>query len=159
MNRSDIDYIVDKLNSYKPDNIYDGFNSVREKQDQRVSEVLDSIITEVERDYENGNTPIPEQLTWSGHFDEEMAKKIKKAMRHFILEPAEENQWIKCSDRMPEEDKKVLFVRKTWGKNKEIHIGDFDSKMKWWQAGSGVIKNEYVTHWMLLPEPPEEEEK
>lgn len=30
-------------------------------------------------------------------------------------------------------------------------IGDFDSKMKWWQAGSGVIKNEYVTHWMPLP--------
>lgn len=93
----------------------------------------------------------PEQLTLSGNFDEEMAKKIKKAMRHCILEPVEENKWIKCSDRMPEEDKEVLFVRKTWGKNKEIYIGVFDSKMKWWQAGSGVIKNEYVTHWMPLP--------
>lgn len=101
----------------------------------------------------------PEQLTLSGNFDEEMAKKIKKAMRHCILEPVEENKWIKCSDRMPEEDKEVLFVRKTWGKNKEIYIGVFDSKMKWWQAGSGVIKNEYVTHWMPLPEPPEGKEK
>ena len=47
MNRSDIDYIIEKLDSYKPDNIYNGYNSEREKQDQRVSEVLDSIIAEI----------------------------------------------------------------------------------------------------------------
>lgn len=32
MNKADINYIIEKLDSYKPDNIYDGFNSVREKQ-------------------------------------------------------------------------------------------------------------------------------
>lgn len=58
MNKSDIDYIIEKLESYKPDNIYNGYNSEREKQDQRVSEVLDSIISEIENDYENGDTPI-----------------------------------------------------------------------------------------------------
>ena len=43
MNKADVDYIIEKLDSYKPDNIYDGYNSVREKQDQRVAEVLDSL--------------------------------------------------------------------------------------------------------------------
>lgn len=57
MNRSDIDYIIEKLDSYKPDNIYDGYNSVKEKQDQRVAEVLDSIIEEIKSDYENRQTP------------------------------------------------------------------------------------------------------
>ena len=47
MNKSDIDYIIEKLESYKPDNIYNGYNSEREKRDQRVSEVLDSIIAEI----------------------------------------------------------------------------------------------------------------
>lgn len=27
MNRTDIDYIIEKLKSYKPDNIYDRYNS------------------------------------------------------------------------------------------------------------------------------------
>lgn len=27
MNRTDIDYIIEKLEFYKPDNIYDGYNS------------------------------------------------------------------------------------------------------------------------------------
>ena len=31
MNKTDIDYIIEKLDSYKPDNIYDGYNSEREK--------------------------------------------------------------------------------------------------------------------------------
>ena len=106
--------IIDILESYKPSgNIYNGYNSIEEKIDERICYLIDEIIGRVKQ------------------------------------EP--DNEWIKCSERMPEEDKEVLFVRKTWGKNKEIHIGGFDSKMKWWQAGSGVIKNEYVTHWMPLP--------
>ena len=60
MNRTDIDYIIEKLKSYKPDNIYDGYNSEREKQDQRVSEVLDSIIAEIKSDFITHRMPIPE---------------------------------------------------------------------------------------------------
>lgn len=60
MNRSDIDYIIEKLDSYKPDNIYDGCNSEREKQDQRVTEVLDSIIAEIKSDFITHRMPLPE---------------------------------------------------------------------------------------------------
>lgn len=155
MNRSDIDYIIEKLESYKPDNIYAGYNSEREKRDQRVAEVLDSLKAEFESDYENGHTPMPKEwiVSLSQTQLEDIKRHVEKRVEKFWKDHMAYN-WIKCSDRMPEEDKKVLFVKKTWGKNKEIHIGNFDSKMKWWQAGSGVIKNEYVTHWMPLPEPP-----
>lgn len=152
MNKADINYIIEKLDSYKPDNVYDGYNSEKEKQDQRVSEVLDSIISEIESDYESGNTPMPKEWGLNCKLDKEQMEELKRKICFYTnLEPVEENQWIKCSDRMPEEGKEVLLVMKTWGKNKEMHIGFFDSKMKWWQAGSGVIKNEYVTHWMPLP--------
>lgn len=60
MNKADIDYIIEKLISYKPDNIYDGYNSEREKQDQRVTEVLDSIIAEIKSDFITHRMPLPE---------------------------------------------------------------------------------------------------
>lgn len=60
MNKADINYIIEKLDSYKPDNIYDGFNSVREKQDQRVTEVLDSIIAEIKSDFIMHRMSLPE---------------------------------------------------------------------------------------------------
>lgn len=60
MNKADINYIIEKLDSYKPDNIYDGFNSVREKQDQRVTEVLDSIIAEIKSDFITHRMSLPE---------------------------------------------------------------------------------------------------
>lgn len=106
--------VIDILEAYKPSgNIYNGYNSIEEKIDERICYLIDEIIGSVKQ------------------------------------EP--DNEWIKCIARMPEEYKNVLFVMKTWGKNREFKIGFFDSKMKWWQAGSGVIKNEYVTHWMPLP--------
>ena len=59
MNRIDIDYIIEKLESYKPDNIYDGYNSEKEKQDQRVTEVLDSIIAEIKSDFITHRMSLP----------------------------------------------------------------------------------------------------
>ena len=89
MNKADIDYIIEKLDSYKPDNIYDGCNSVREKQDQRVSEVLDSLKVEFESDYENGHTPMQkeerEQGTWIEH---------KYGFWSFVNGKGERDGWI-----------------------------------------------------------------
>ena len=116
--------VIDILEAYKPSgNIYNGYNSIEEKIDERICYLIDEII-----------------------------KRVKR-------KPDDDSEWIKCSERMPEEYKDVLFIKKTWGNNIEFKIGDFDSKMKWWQSGSGVIKNEYVTHWMPFPEPPKEESR
>lgn len=78
MNKSDIDYIIEKLESYKPDNIYDGYNSIREKQDQRVSEVLDSIIAEIKSDYENNHMPASKELVLTCKLDEEQMQRLKE---------------------------------------------------------------------------------
>lgn len=111
MNRSDIDYIIEKLDSYKPDNIYDGCNSVKEKQDQRVSEVLDSLKIEFESDYENGHTPMPEELVLTCELDEEQMQRLKEQIESakVIIEPVK-SSWIKCSERLPEESDGTVLV-------------------------------------------------
>lgn len=123
MNKSDIDYIIEKLDSYKPDNIYDGCNSEREKRDQRVSEVLDSIIAEIK------------------------------------IEPVEESKWIKCSEKMPENGKNVLVVIKEDGYT-DICVGETNKSGDWMINGEFWYEKSdpAITHWMLLPKPPEVEQ-
>ena len=111
MNKTDIDYIIEKLDSYKPDNIYDGFNSVREKQDQRVSEVLDSLKAEFESDYENGHTPMPKELivSLSRTQLEDIKQHIEENVEKFWKDHMAYN-WIKCSERLPEESDGTVLV-------------------------------------------------
>lgn len=127
MNRTDIDYIIEKLESYKPDNIYDGYNSIREKQDQRVSEVLDSLKAEFESDYENGHIPII-------------------------------YNWIKCSDKLPENGKNVLVVIKEGGYT-DICVGETYGEGDWMISGEFWYEKSdpAITHWMPLPESPKED--
>lgn len=156
MNRSDIDYIVDKLNSYKPDNVYDGYNSEEEKQDQRVSEVLDSLKAEFESDYENGHTPMPKEWVLNCKLDKEQMEELKRKICLYTnLEPVEENQWIKCSVKMPQPMRQVLFYDEYF---KDCVVGYFNKNYNAIQVGCGLlgINGEYerFTHWMSLPEPP-----
>lgn len=153
MNRADIDYIIKKLESYKPDNIYDGYNSEREKRDQRVSEVLDSIIAEIKSDYENMRTPMQKELVFTYKLDEEQMQKIKEQIEFekTSIESVEESKWIKCSDKMPDNTDEVLYC----DDKSEIRYGFYNEKYNWWQSGSGVLKSCYVTHWMPPPELPE----
>lgn len=132
MNKSDIDYIIDKLNSYKPDNIYDGYNSEKEKQDQRVTEVLDNIIVEIKSDYENMRTPTPKELVLTCKLDE----------------------WIKCSKQEPP-DKTVVLIYD----GESIITGYYKKESQIYDLSESEIKDsDLVTHWMPLPEPPEVEQ-
>lgn len=155
MNKSDIDYIIEKLESYKPDNIYNGFNSVREKQDQRVSEVLDSIIEEIKSDYENMRTPMPKELVLTCKLDEEQMQRLKEQIESakMSIEPVEESKWIKCSEKMPENGKNVLVVTENNGYS-WIDIGYIDEAGYWTIDGEIWDKKSdpAITHWMLLPE-------
>lgn len=67
-------------------------------------------------------------------------------------------EWIKCSDRLPEEFTAVLVYFKTGGitvcelREKELHprrwyIVDFDE-------GDLDYRMDDITHWAKLPEPP-----
>lgn len=67
--------------------------------------------------------------------------------------------WIKCSDRLPQEEENVLLI----DFNGDIFAGYFTGKDKWEQPEFQTIPaNEYdevcsATHWMSLPEKPGEE--
>ena len=169
MNKSDIDYIIEKLDSYKPDNIYDGCNSGREKQDQRVCEVLDSLKAEFESYYET----TPEEFVFTCKLNNEEMQELKKQIfskKQFDLEPVK-NSWIKCSERLPEEsDGTVLvcFPDEFPYSNKEpyvnakhnqrVRIASYSQFNNTWYIGdfNAIGKVRPIT-WMPLPEPPEEE--
>lgn len=154
MNRTDIDYIIEKLESYKPDNIYDGYNSEREKQDQRVSEVLDSIIAEIKSDYENNHMPASKELVLTCKLDEEQMQRLKEQIESakMSIEPVEESKWIKCSDRMPEHNESVLVVIKEDGYT-DICVGETFGEDNWMISGEHWYEKSdpAITHWMPLP--------
>ncbi|EFI6451086.1 DUF551 domain-containing protein [Escherichia coli] len=59
--------------------------------------------------------------------------------------------WISCSERMPDNNHDVLFFD-VWG---YIRIGWFSADDRsWFTSDDGCCME--VTHWMPLPEPPQE---
>ena len=64
------------------------------------------------------------------------------------------SKWIKCSDRLPEEGQRVLASRV----NEPLHVDymiDLSPAPPIWAC---IMEDEYaeITHWMPLPEPPNE---
>ena len=112
--------VIDILEAYKPSgNIYNGYNSIEEKIDERICYLIDEIIESIKR------------------------------------EP--DNDWIKCSEKMPENGKNVLVAIKN-NRYSWIDIG-YIEECGWWTIGGEFWDRESdpaITHWMLLPEPPEE---
>lgn len=175
MNRIDIDYIIEKLESYKPDNIYDGYNSIREKQDQRVSEVLDSIIAEIKSDYENNHMPASKELVLTCKLDEEQMQRLKEQIKSakMSIEPVEESKWIKCSDRMPEESDGTVLVcfpdefpysdKEPYVNakhNRRVRTASYSQFNNTWYIGDfNAIGKVRPIAWMPLPEPLKEENK
>ena len=159
MNRTDINYIIEKLESYKPDNIYDSYNSEREKQDQRVTEVLDSIIAETKSDYKNNHMPASKELVLICKLDEEQMQRLKEQIESakMSIEPVEESKWIKCSEKMPEPMRQVLFYDIN---HKDYAVGFYNNNCSAIQIGASLIRigdKESYTHWRIPPEPPKED--
>lgn len=76
-------------------------------------------------------------------------------------------KWIKCSERMPEEFDDILFLtRGTWINEPMVLIGSYDSLDNKFSGFSAKYLFEHdkaeeivaidVTHWMPLPEGPED---
>ena len=66
------------------------------------------------------------------------------------------SQWIKCSGRMPEEGKPVLVVSSIGGAVQN-NVYEWDGRT-WcdFRADYNELSMDVFTHWMPLPEPPQE---
>ena len=76
------------------------------------------------------------------------------------MEALERTRWIPCSERLPESDLEVLVIASGKVGNitlvNSVEIGDFDRDEGWILEMWPEWEDPNVTHWMPLPEPPEE---
>lgn len=109
--------VIDILEAYKPSgNIYNGYNSIEEKIDERICYLIDEIIESVKR------------------------------------EPDDDSEWIKCSEKIPENGKNVLIAIKN-NRYSWIDIGYIDGDGYWAVDGEPWDRESdpAITHWMPLP--------
>ncbi|OUJ64071.1 hypothetical protein BZK32_10650 [Escherichia coli] len=92
----------------------------------------------------------------------ELAKAIRKGpdMPEFDgPTPVTPDSWISCSERMPDDKQYVWFFGESRGfAGRDTFEGYYDwSRNKWWAVTDiGEEPASKVTHWMPLPEPPQE---
>ncbi|HIB8486887.1 TPA: dATP/dGTP pyrophosphohydrolase domain-containing protein [Escherichia coli] len=73
--------------------------------------------------------------------------------------PVTPDGWINCSERMPDDKQYVWFFGESRGfAGRDTFEGYYDwSRNKWWAVTDiGEEPASKVTHWMPLPEPPQE---
>ncbi|TFA03598.1 hypothetical protein BON81_03585 [Escherichia coli] len=73
--------------------------------------------------------------------------------------PVTPDGWISCSERMPNDKQYVWCWGKSYGWTEcDTFEGYYDwSRNKWWAiTDDGEEPASKVTHWMTLPEPPQE---
>ncbi|EHM2354080.1 DUF551 domain-containing protein [Salmonella enterica subsp. enterica serovar Bonariensis] len=74
--------------------------------------------------------------------------------------PVTPDDWVSCSERMPDDKQYVWFFGESRGfAGRDTLEGYYDwSRNKWWAVTYiGEEPASKVTHWMPLPEPPQEE--
>ena len=70
----------------------------------------------------------------------------------------EERRWIPVSERMPESNRRVIFI----SLEGTVYCGMHQSSVPQWVADGCYFHSswyKFVTHWMPLPEPPQEVEE
>ncbi|EAT7787611.1 DUF551 domain-containing protein [Salmonella enterica] len=110
-------------------------------------------------------TPAPEKATiwlnnYSGTCVQEYVKleRLQEALAG--NSPVTPGCWISCSERMPDDKQYVWFFGESRGfAGRDTLEGYYDwSRNKWWAVTYiGEEPASKVTHWMPLPEPPQEE--
>ena len=62
-------------------------------------------------------------------------------------------KWIKCSERMPKDNGRLILI---WNIN-DWELAFYDKNTHAYDTpNAGWIKENIITHWALLPEPPKE---
>lgn len=68
------------------------------------------------------------------------------------------SEWIKCSERMPDKREPVVYMRPSDWQRGKIHVGIayWTVSEKWNPECESTQAPEGFTHWIPLPEPPQE---
>ncbi len=84
----------------------------------------------------------------------DITEMVERTIDKIITDGYFVSKWIPCSERMPENYKNVLL----YGKKIGILKGFFTAYKDLYIADSGNtgVRKYAVTHWMPLPDPPEE---
>ncbi|EBY3290979.1 DUF551 domain-containing protein [Salmonella enterica subsp. enterica serovar Emek] len=98
------------------------------------------------------------------HGTQQLHERIARTVRAAIIQagnsPVTQDGWISCSERMPNDKDYVWCWGKSYGWTEcDTFEGYYDwSRNKWWAVTDDVEEPaSKVTHWMPLPEPPQEE--
>ena len=98
-----------------------------------------------------------------------MPQGIEKLADHLIGNGVTVQEWISVNDRLPDDEQEVLVIAHGWdgrlvyvGRHKRVEAqkswltGITNKPSEWSLWGWSYLKEPMVTHWMPLPEPPEE---
>lgn len=93
-------------------------------------------------------------------YDDDRIEAVKAVLRRLAgNSPVTTDGWISCSERMPDDKQYVWFFGESRGfAGRDTFEGYYDwSRNKWWAVTDiGEEPASKVTHWMPLPEPPQE---
>lgn len=119
---------------------------------QKLSDALD----EIENTLPTEDVDRPDVfLAWSA-----MPRAALKSILQAGNSPVTPDGWISCSERMPNDKQYVWCWGKSYGWTEcDTFEGYYDwSRNKWWAVTDyGEEPASKVTHWMPLPEPPEQD--
>ncbi|ELJ7827667.1 DUF551 domain-containing protein [Escherichia coli] len=99
------------------------------------------------------------ELTWCSHNQHHDETLYVRADLVNGNSPVTPDGWISCSERMPNDKQYVWCWGKSYGWTEcDTFEGYYDwSRNKWWAiTDDGEEPASKVTHWMTLPEPPQE---
>lgn len=83
--------------------------------------------------------------------EDKLIRKGLRIARKCIENALAVNRWIPCSERMPEQEVRILLFAAG-----EVYVGELTDIKDLYDTDIGFMKSGHVTHWMPLPEPPKE---
>ena len=66
------------------------------------------------------------------------------------IEEYEMNNWIKCSDELPDDCQWCVICVDS----EPLDVACYDDNMRCWQGYEFSYKHESISHWLALPPPP-----